>query len=311
MPTVLRSLTLAVAALVCATSLGGQDADRSRAGEALPDKAPAKPLKPRKLLVFSATRGFRHASIPAGARALTALGEKTSAYQATHTEDAAAFEAASLSAFDAVCMLNTTGEPFLPPDFDNLPTPDRDAAQQTAERLKESLRDFVEGGKGLVGIHSATDTFYEWPWYGEAIGGYFDGHPWGADNEVVIRVEDPAHPLCAALEGRPLQFKEEIYQLRAPFSRERCRVLLSLDTSRTDMNKQGIHREDGDFAVSWVRRQGQGRVFYCSLGHNDFLYQDRRVLGHYLAGIQFALGDLEADSTPRPRPASAPAGDGH
>ncbi|HMQ16332.1 MAG TPA: DUF1080 domain-containing protein [Phycisphaerae bacterium] len=279
---------------------------RERIAAALPAKPLAEPARPRRLLVFTLTRGFRHASIPVGVEALTQLGRRTGAFEVTHSEDPGVFEPESLSAFDAVCLLNTTGELFTPPNLAALPQPEADAARQRDARLKQSLLEFVRGGKGLAGIHSATDTFYEWPDYGRMIGGYFDGHPWNAGDDVVIRIDDPRHPLTAPLSGRSLEFKEEIYQLRDPYSRQRQRILMVLDHYRTDMSKPGVRRADNDFAVSWVRSEGRGRVFYCSLGHNEHIYWHAEVLKHYLAGLQFALGDLEAPTEPRaPEPESS------
>ena len=265
---------------------------------AVPTQPFVKPAQSRKLLLFTATRGFRHESIPTGVLALQMMGERTGAYEVVHSEAVSSFEPETLKHFDAVCMLNTTGELFLPLDLKDLPGAARTEAELRDERLKKALLDFVGGGKGLVGIHAATDCFYQWPAYGEVIGGYFDGHPWNSDTDVVIRIDDPQHPVAAPLEGRPLEFKEEIYQLRDPYARSRQRVLLTLDTSRTDMTRPGIKRKDGDFAVSWVKTHGQGRVFYCSLGHNHGMYWHPQVLRHYLAGIQFALGDLKCDTTP-------------
>ncbi|RMF76831.1 MAG: DUF1080 domain-containing protein, partial [Planctomycetota bacterium] len=106
--------------------------------------------------------------------------------------------------------------------------------------------------------------------------------------------DDAAHPLVAAFGGRGFEIADEIYQFRAPYSRDRLHVLMSLDTSKTDMTKPGIHRADGDFAVSWCRTYSRGRVFYCSLGHREEVFWNPRVLRHYLAGVQFALGDLRA-----------------
>lgn len=267
---------------------------------ACPAAAPAKPAKPRKVLVFTLTRGFRHDSIPFGVAAMKALGEKTGAFAVTHSEDAAVFEKPSLDQFDAVIMLNTTGEVFRPAEWEKLAADKLAPALDVEKRLKQNLTDFVEGGKGLVGIHSATDTFYQFSWYGQAIGGYFDGHPWGAGDDVVIRVDDPEHPVAKPLEGKSLEFKEEIYQLRDPYSRDKQRVLLTLDQIKTNLQKPGVKRTDSDFGVSWVRAQGKGRVFYCSLGHNAHIYMNPRVLGHYLAGIQFAIGDLPAETKPIP-----------
>lgn len=245
---------------------------------AAPQKPPAKPAQPRKLLVFTACKGFRHSSIPYATTALKVLGKQTDAFTVVESDDPNVFQPDRLRQFDAVCFNNTTGELFT------------DAA------LKKSLVDFVLNGGGLVGIHAAADCFYEWPAYGEMMGGYFDGHPW--NEEVTIRVEEPDHPLTRMFHGQPLKIADEIYQFRAPYSREKLRVLLRLDPQGTDMTKSGIKRTDQDFAVSWIHNQGLGRVFYCSLGHRHDVFWNPAVLAYYLAGIQFALGDLPANALP-------------
>jgi HEAT repeat protein len=103
----------------------------------------------------------------------------------------------------------------------------------------------------------------------------------------------------AAFEGQSYRVTDEIYQLRTPYSRENLRVLMSLDVATTNMNKKdAIKRKDGDFAVSWVRDYGEGRVFYFSLGHREEIFWNPKLLEAYLAGIQFALGDLPGDATP-------------
>lgn len=264
----------------------------ARIRAALPAQPCAKPKRPRRLLIFTLCKGYRHSSIECGAEALRLMGAGTGAYEAVVNDDPAVFGRESLAAFDGVCLLNTTGELF------------------TDAQLKQNLLDFVRGGKGLVGIHAATDCFYEWPEYGELIGAYFDGHPWHANDTVTLRVEEPGHPLCAAFATPTFTITDEIYQFRAPYSRDRLRVLLSLDPAKTDMHKKGMKRTDGDYAVSWIRAYGQGRVFYCSLGHREDVYWNPVVLKHYLAGIQYALGDLPADAAPRSRTTTtAPAGE--
>jgi type 1 glutamine amidotransferase len=250
---------------------------------AAPDQAAAKPAKPRRMLVFNLCKGFRHSSIECGAKALEIMGSKTGAYEAVASDDVAMFKPENLAKFDAICFNNTTGELFDDP------------------ALRKSLMDFVKSGKGIVGIHAATDCFYKWAEFGEMMGGYFHGHPWGANDTVTLKIEEPDHPLCAPFEDRNFVVTDEIYQFREPYSRERLRVLLSLDISKTNMKKKGIHRRDGDFAVSWVRAYGQGRVFYCSLGHREDIFWNPTVLQHYLAGIQYALGDLKADASPSTR----------
>lgn len=277
---------------------------------ALPDKAFAEPRRARRLLVFTTARGFRHSSIPVGARAIELMGQRTGAYKAEIVPSIEAFVPNRLAAFDAVLLLNTTGELFFPPRVEELSGEARQKAAAGAALYQTSLLNFIREGHGLIGIHAATDAFYEWPEYGAMIGGYFDGHPW--HESVTLKLDVPGHPLTAMFEGSPT-IVDEIYQFRDPYSRARQLVLLSLDADKTDMTKEGIKRQDRDFAVSWIRREGQGRVFYCSLGHREEIFWNPLVLKHYLAGIQYALGDLAAPDEPSaarressPAPTAAP-----
>ena len=154
---------------------------------ALPAKAPASVKRPRKVLLFSKTNGFRHGSIPVGVKSLTMLGQKTGAYHAVHSEDEAMFEPETLRQFDAVIMVNTTGELFRPRKLPDDPA-EKKAALEREERLKKSLVDFVRGGKGLAGTHSATDTYKRWKEYNDMMGGAFVSHPW--HQKVRLKLED-------------------------------------------------------------------------------------------------------------------------
>ena len=282
-PTV-KSLVLAIGLLAAAgaTARAVTDEQRQRIRDAVPRTPYAEVDAPRHLLVFSLTRGFRHDSIPHGVEALRVMGETTGAFTIEHSEDPDAFARENLARFAAVCFLNTTGELFTDPEH------------------QQSLIDFVRDGGGLVGIHAATDTFYEWPEFGRMMGAYFHNHPWNAHDTVTLRIEEPDHPCNACFDGADhYVITDEIYQFRdEPYSRHLLRVLTSLDTERTDMNRGGIVRTDDDYAVSWIHTYGAGRVFYASIGHRQDIYWNPVVLGHYLAGIQFAMGDLDADATP-------------
>ncbi|CAE7817242.1 unnamed protein product, partial [Symbiodinium microadriaticum] len=152
--------------------------------------------------------------------------------------------------------------------------------------FRKSLLDFVSSGKGLVGFHAASDANYHWEEFGKLIGGYFDQHPW--HEKVGIKVDSPDHPLMAAFGGEDFAIVDEIYQFRDPYSRDALHVLLSLDVDKTNMDKKNIKRKDGDFAVSWVRSYGDGRVFYSSLGHREEIYWNPQMLKFYLDGIQNA-----------------------
>ncbi len=267
---------------------------------ALPASAPAKPKAERNVLIFSRTAGFRHDSIETGIRALTLMGEKTKAYTAFATEDESFFAADKLKKFDAVVFLNTTENclnPLTAKVAKDATKEQKDAAAKTEEEYKASLKAFVEGGKGLFGIHAATDTYKGWKDFNVMMGGAFESHPWTANMKVGIKNIDPTHPLNAAFDGKGFEITDEIYQFKptTALPGER-RYLLTLDAEKTNM-KIGT-RKDGFYPVSWLSTFGKGRTFYCSLGHRQDIYWNTPVLTHYLAGLQYALGDLDADAKP-------------
>ncbi len=266
---------------------------------AIPAEAFAKPEKARKLLVFSRTNGFRHTSIVTGKIALAELGKKTGAYEAVVSDELSNFEKDKIGQFDAICFLSTTQNPFSPfkEELEKMSDDEKKAAKDYEMALKDSLMAYVKGGGGFVGIHAATDTFYEWAEYGEMINGYFDGHPWNAGTKVSIKVEpgQEDHPLAKMFGGENMEFKEEIYQLKSPYDSGKVHMLLRLDPEKSDMNVKGLKREDKDWGVAWARNWGAGKVFYCSIGHNDEMYWNPKILSHYLAGIQWTMGDYKVE----------------
>ena len=270
----------------------------------MPAQARVKPAAPRKVLVFNRSWGYKHSAIPYGAKAIEIMAEKTGAFDVIVTDDDALFEPASLKQFDAVVFNNTNNEIFLPENFDQLSDQEKARAQQRDERLKEGFVDFLASGKGLAVIHAGVASFRNWPEFGDIIGARFDNHPWGAGSVVTLRIEEPDHPLMGAFKEPFFIVSDEIYQVKAPYSRDKVRVLLSVDPDRTRITPQqreAIHREDMDFPMTWVKSYGKGRVFYCALGHEHPLFWNPIVLQHYLDGIQFAIGDLPGDMTPKRR----------
>lgn len=284
------TIALALVASLCVLRPAGAAAPSSpeelaKIEAAVPAKATVKPARPRTLLLFNRGKGNVHTAIPYGAKAIELMGKKTGAFDVVHSTDPAVFQADRLKRFDAICFNNSNRMDFF-----------KDPA------LQRSVIDFVKSGKGLVGVHAATTNFLakyalDWPEGAEMLGGIFDGHPW--HEKVTIRLDEPDHPLNAAFGGKGFEIVDEIYQFTGPYSRRKLRVLLSIDTAKTNMKKgKAIRRTDNDFAVSWVRRYGKGRVFYCSLGHDHHVFWNAAVLRHYLDGIQFALGDLKAEAAP-------------
>jgi hypothetical protein len=279
--------------------------DRQKIEAALPGKAQAKSKKPRKMLVVNLSRwGGQerkgHPSILPGNLALELMGRKTGVYEAVFSNEVANFQPDKLKGFDAICFNNTTGNLFDDPE------------------LRKSLLAFISGGKGFVGIHAAGATFAEWPkydfWpeYGEMLGGYENGgHPWKPNETIWLKVEDPRHPINRGFKEPVFAISDEVFQFQAPYSRDKLHVLLSIETDKTDLNPARRflpeRQADWDFAISWVKRYGTGRVFYSSLGHNAHIYWNAPVLQHFLNGIQFALGDLKADAQPSGHKKNTPA----
>ena len=158
-----------------------------------------------------------------------------------------------------------------------------------------------------MGIHNAACEALGWGEYNQMLGGTHCGHAWYADpdRDVPIKLDDAKHPANAAFGGKGFSTRDDIYLIAGPYSREKLHVLLSVDTA-TAPASMTAERADGDYPVSWVKKHGQGRVFYTSLGDRAETFQNAAFLRHLLAGIQFALGDLEGDVSPgKPLPAKA------
>ncbi len=256
----------------------------------MPLAAQRKQKEKKRLLAIGETKGFEHDATSYGLATIWKLGQESGVYDTYIRTDCELItkkklgrNAKNLNYFDAV-LFYTSGEL----DMDK---------QQKADLLS-----FVrDEGKGFIAVHSAVDTFYKWPEYGEMVGGYFDHHPWGIFNAPII-VEDRRFPATAHF---PLKvtIRDEIYQIKQ-YSRDKVRVLMRLDESKLDMSKKGIHRTDGDFAVAWAHDYGKGRVFYSTFGHTISAWNRPDVQKMYLEAIKWCMGLTKGDATPRPKPAN-------
>src|SRR6266404_2240656 len=261
--TIIVSIIVAIAIAVSIVRTGTGLAMQAGSNLAEPTVNFAK----RKVLYLTHSAGFKHEVLPLSEQILKQIGERSGAFEVTATQDCSALSRDRLKPYDVV-VFYTTGE---------LPISD---AQ------KKAFLDFIRAGKGFIGIHSATDTFYSWPEYGELIGGYFDQHPW--HQEVAVNVEDQRHPATHHL-GKSFKITDEIYQFK-DFSRSHVHVLLSLDANSVDLNKKAVHRTDKDFALAWWRNYGKGRVFYTALGHRPEVWKDERFQQHLLGAVGWAMG---------------------
>ncbi|HUE04611.1 MAG TPA: ThuA domain-containing protein [Bryobacteraceae bacterium] len=244
----------------------------------------------KKLLFIGEVKGFEHDSVSHAMATIEKLGQQSGLWDTYLRTDSELLtklklgnNAKNLNYFDAV-MFYTTGDLDL------------------NDEQKAALLSFVkEDGKGFLGTHSATDTFYHWLDYGGLIGAYFNEHPWGQVH-AVIDVEDRDFP---ATRHFPPHFPiyDEIYQFKEPYSRDRVRVLMSIDPKSVDLTNPRVHRTDKDFAVTWVRQYGKGRVFYSSLGHREDIWDRPDIQQMWTEAVKWAMGMTQGDATPRPKAA--------
>jgi uncharacterized protein len=269
------------------------EADVAKCVAAMPDSPTVPPKKERRILIIDKCQGFYHGVIPLASEAMIQLGTKTGAYTAERTDDLAVLTADNLANYDALLFNNTT-------------------RLNPTDESKAAILDFMAEGKGVIGVHAAADNFYDWPEGAAMIGGLFAGHPWGGGGTWAVKLDEPKHALCKAFDNEGFLVKDEIYQMKNPYSRESLRVLVSLDM---DEGRNVPGREDGDNAISWIQPYNGGRVFYCSLGHNNHIFWSPAILQHYCDGIQYALGEMQCDDRPSaeldavPTPALCPKED--
>ncbi|WP_367129395.1 ThuA domain-containing protein [Saccharothrix sp. HUAS TT1] len=224
---------------------------------------------PYDVLVFSKTAGFRHDAIPEGVQLVRDLGAANS-FTVTATEDSTQFTTANLARYEAVVFLNTTGDVL-------------NATQQTA------FESYVRGGGGYVGVHSATDTEHDWPFYGELVGAYFTSHP--AIQQATVRVENRAHAATAHLAPAWTR-TDEWYNFRGDV-RSGARVLATLDESTYSGGSMGA-----DHPHTWCKTMGGGRSFYTGSGHTRSSYAEAGFRAMLLGGIRYAAGRTRADCRP-------------
>jgi cytochrome c len=223
---------------------------------------------PFTVLVYSETAGFRHDVIPDGVAAIEDLAAEHG-FEVDTTEDSGRFTDDDLARYDAVIWLNTTGDVL------------DDAQQGAFER-------YIQAGGGYVGVHAASDTEYDWAWYGDLVGAYFEGHP--APQDATVKVEDPAHPSTAHLEPLWERF-DEWYNFRTD-PRGDVHVLASLDEASYDPGSGAMGPEH---PIAWCQEFDGGRSWYTGLGHTAESYTDPAFLQHLLGGIRSAAGAAAAD----------------
>ncbi len=241
------------------------------------------PKKLPRMLMVTQSKGFVHGSVrrpetglaPAEV-AMIQLGKSSEKFTVDCTQDVTAdFTKENLQKYDLV-FFYTTG---------NLGIPEETLNYFFNTWLKQK-------GHGVIGAHSATDTYGDYEPYWDMMGGTFNGHPWNAGETVTISVHEPSHPAVTGL-GEEFEIKDEIYQYKH-FQPAKVRVLMSLNMAKCK-TKMPYH-----VPVCWVKEYGEGRLFYTNLGHNEGTWANEKFLKHMLGGIEWTLGELKGEGTPNP-----------
>ena len=207
--------------------------------------------------MVTATAAFRHDSIPAARQVMNDVAGR-SGFTITATEDLRSITSSMLASVDVLMFALTSGELAF------------DGAQ------KDAIAAFVSNGGGYIGVHSASDTLYDWPEYGRIVGAYFKEHPWV--QEGTVTVEDRAHAVAANL-GASFRLMEEFYTFRQN-PRQTVHVVLSLDAPSVGAQ--------GDYPLAWTQTVGGGRAYYNALGHFDETWRDPRFQRQLAGGIRWA-----------------------
>lgn len=241
-----------------------------------------------RVLMITQSVGFVHGSVNRKEKdlapaeiAMVQLGQKTELFTVNCSQDATAdLTKDNLKNYDIV-MFYTTG-----------------ALPVFANDMHYFLNTWLnQEGHGVMGFHSATDTFSDYQPYWDMIGGSFNGHPWGSGTTVTITVHEPDHPTMVSF-GKEFQIKDEIYQYKN-FQPDKVRVLMSLNMAKCEPSKP-YH-----VPVAWVKSYGKGKVYVNNLGHNESSWADQRYLDSITAGVKWIRGDVEGKSAPNPELSAA------
>jgi type 1 glutamine amidotransferase len=242
------------------------------------------PKKARKLLVIDLCPqgGFYHRSIAYGNYWITQAAEKTKAFTPVFDNNLDNLKYPKIKEFDAIFLNDVVGAAFADP------------------AIVESLTRYVREGGGIAAIHGSTYASQDMPAIGEMLGGTSGNH---RIELSYLKVEDPNSPITKQFTGTDYGSIDEHYHFpdSSPYTRDKEHVLLSVDNAKSDMTEWKGIRKDDDYAMAWIRAYGQGRVFTTILGHTIQLYGTPELSQMMFAGTQFALGDLEADTTPSAR----------
>ncbi len=257
--------------------------EQQKIDAAVPRQALAKPRGSRKLLILDVcpAGGFYHTTIAHGNLMLQLIAKYTGAYEPIFDNNLDNLKYPRIRQYDAVFLNSVVGPVFSDPE------------------VLDGLIRYVREGGGVAGLHGVTFASQDVREFGELMGAQEGPHQYNGEPGT-LKIDDPESPLTKHFGGKGFSMMDEFYHfpMTGPYTRERLRVLLSVDADKSDIKRWQYLRTDNDFGMVWIKREGKGRVFNSVLGHRPDFYMLPDLVKLMLGGIQFALGDLEADTTP-------------
>jgi type 1 glutamine amidotransferase len=257
---------------------------RKKIEAAIPRHAYATPKKKRRMLVIESLHGMSHDTIPLKNVMLERMGKITGAWETEFSNDLNNLKYPKIKDYDGIFLNDIVGEFAAEP------------------AVREGLARFVREGGGMAGMHGTPWASRNWDEFAEMIGAQSAPH---RIEQGVMKVYDRVSPLMKPFQEKDINFREEYYRFNVEgqgrLRWDKVRVLMTVELDNPAIEPRpwtGYKRPDNVYPVSWIRNYGKGRVFYSSLGHMAETFMTPEIVGHFLAGIQFMLGDLEADATP-------------
>ncbi len=256
--------------------------EKQKIDAAIPRQALVKPKKARKLLIIDLcpAGGFYHTTIAHGDLMLQLIGKYTGAYEPVFDNNLDNLKYPRIKQYDAVFLNSVVGPVFADPE------------------VLDGLIRYVREGGGVAGLHGTTFASQDVREFGELMGAQEGPHQYNGEPGT-LKIDDPDSPLTKHFGGKGFSMIDEFYHFppTGPYTREKLHVLLSVDADKTDLRKWPI-RPDNDYGMVWIKTFGKGRVFNSVLGHRPEFYMNPDLVKLMVGGIQFVLGDLDADTTP-------------
>ena len=257
--------------------------EKQKIDAAVPRQALAQPRQPRKLLIVDVcpAGGFYHTTIAHGNLMLELIAKYTGAYEPIFDNNLDNLKYPRIKQYDAVFLNSVVGPVFSDPE------------------VLDGLIRYVHEGGGVAGLHGTTFASQDLREFGELMGAQEGPHQYNGEPGT-LKIDDPDSPITKHFGGKGFSMMDEFYHFppTGPYTRQKLHVLLSVDADKTDLKRWEHIRPDRDYGMAWIKRERKGRVFNSVLGHRPEFYMNPDLVKMMLGGIQFVLGDLEADATP-------------